>query len=114
MNSQEHAYGCGISCVAYLLNITYDKARQFFERESGSWDGGYYCNDIITALGKAGLKYRYRQYKIGEKIKPNSIVFIKNIQILSQNINNMINLFHLQIFNLLSVKMEINSKNFNR
>jgi hypothetical protein len=76
---QEEADGCGISCVASILNISYKKALRLFGKKPKHRQG-YYCKEIINALKKKRKNYSYKKANKTTKryLKvPGTIVFIK-------------------------------------
>jgi hypothetical protein len=77
--SQEEDLGCGVACIASLLNINYKKAIKIFGKRYNKFKGTY-CNDIKHILNKKGLNYQYG--KATPKTKKylevsGTIVFIK-------------------------------------
>lgn len=77
---QEHFSGCAVACVASILNISYKKAlNSFDEGKEKAKFRGFFCKEIVRALEKNGLKYRFSY--IGRKkehIYPiGTIVFLK-------------------------------------
>ncbi len=62
--TQDHTMGCGVACVASVLNISYDNALQLFKNKENAWTKGYMCIDLIYALKKGGKIYSYKQLKI--------------------------------------------------
>jgi hypothetical protein len=61
--SQDRA-GCGIACVAHLLNTTYCDAKKTFHRmrkrreiKGNEKTYGYSCNALVAVLNNRGLKY---------------------------------------------------------
>lgn len=76
--TQKHPSGCGIACVAYALEISYDDALALFQNGlKRAKNEGFYCHDILKALDD---NYCYF-YVTGKKrhliYKPNTIVYIK-------------------------------------
>ena len=78
---QKHPFGCGATCVAFVLGLDYSTALKLFEDgENKAINRGFYCRDIVDALMKKGLyfEFKYLKPKIRQKIYQNySIVFIK-------------------------------------
>ena len=78
---QEDELGCGVSCVAFILSISYENALDLFIngiRKAKSQ--GFLCKDLVTVLKKAGLSYefKYIKIKIRKKIyKENTIVYLR-------------------------------------
>jgi len=71
--------GCGVACVASLLEISYKNSIKLFN-EKHAPTKGYYLKELINALRKKGLNYKYS--KVTDKTKKylktqGSIVFIK-------------------------------------
>lgn len=60
--SQEHVFGCAVSCVASRCGMTYREAHALFDSPSHAWMRGYYCEEIVAALGRAGLRYSYERF----------------------------------------------------
>jgi len=77
--TQEHACGCAVACVAAVLGTTYKKALALFDDPGHAGNRGYYCREIVEALGKAGRRYAYSYVKAGrDAIRlPGTIVFIR-------------------------------------
>ncbi len=76
--TQEHTAGCGIACIASILNIDYNEALSFFNKEYVS-RRGYYCGEMVKVLNKNGLNYRYSKANSKTKrllSKPGTIAFI--------------------------------------
>lgn len=53
---QEHPYGCGVACVANILNIGYSDALRLFGPEGPhkAETFGFYLHELCMALRKAG------------------------------------------------------------
>jgi len=76
--TQQHPMGCGVACVAYIAEITYQAALKLFKNPENAPDKGYYCRDIVEALRNLGKNYTYRALKADNKellSKKNIIVF---------------------------------------
>ena len=77
---QVHPSGCGVACVAQVLEISYGRALRLFRNgELYAMLRGFYCRDLVRALNKAGRKSRFvfvnnRQRKI--IYRNGTIVFI--------------------------------------
>ncbi|MDP2671522.1 MAG: hypothetical protein Q8P13_03655 [bacterium] len=75
---QEDDFGCGVACVASILEIGYQSALSLFrEGEKKSQNTGFYCREIVEVLANQGLRYEYnyikpklrkRIYKEGEMV----------------------------------------------
>jgi len=78
---QEDSFGCGVACVASILDINYQNSLNLFKNgRIKANNTGFLCKDIIESLTKRGLSYEYKYItkKIRKKIyKPNTIVFLK-------------------------------------
>jgi len=59
---QKHPWGCGVACVAYVLQIPYNQALTLFDKYEDSIPG-YYCPDIEDALVRGGLMYEWYQFQ---------------------------------------------------
>ncbi len=78
---QENEMDCAVACVAFILNIDYQKALILFDKPKNAKNKGFLCKEICLALGKGGLNFNYKYIKTS-KIKDlmrknNSIVFLK-------------------------------------
>lgn len=78
--TQEHASGCAVACVAFVVGTSYSKALKLFKHPEYVGARGYYCREIVEALKKAGKSYEFR--KITPKTKhllllDDAIVFVK-------------------------------------
>ncbi len=72
--------GCAIACAAFLLKISYKKAKSKFKHSEHSCTKGFYCQEITDVLNKEGLNYSFckinhKNKKITDKI--GSIVFVE-------------------------------------
>lgn len=56
--TQEQPMGCGLACVASAANVSYKKVLALVKREYAS-TRGFYCQDLVDALKKLGLHYKY-------------------------------------------------------
>jgi ABC-type bacteriocin/lantibiotic exporter with double-glycine peptidase domain len=77
--SQKHNLGCGAACLAFLLNISYDKVVNYFGEKKLN-NEGLYLKEMIKFLKKYGYEgdYKYLKPKLKRKIyKSGTIVFIK-------------------------------------
>lgn len=78
---QKDPYGCGIACVAFILNKEYFEVLSLIE--SGSFkakNSGFSCKDLVMILKKVQKDYRYKYIttKLKKKIYNNyTIIFIK-------------------------------------
>jgi hypothetical protein len=81
--TQEHSMGCGIACVAFLLNLPYRDVLSRCRTKRHAWTRGFYCRELVTLLKKNGKTYRWRAFSRIEKninIPNGSIVFLKPCQ----------------------------------
>jgi Imm-5 like putative immunity protein len=77
--TQEHPWGCGVACVAYVLGMPYPQALALFTRDEDVTPG-YHCPDIVDALAKGGLEYEwyeFHSYMSEADLPDNSIVFVR-------------------------------------
>ena len=77
--TQEQGAGCAIACIASILGTSYKNVLKLFDKNRAP-TRGYYSNEIVSALRKKGLNYKYA--KLTNKTKKyledyGSIVFIK-------------------------------------
>jgi hypothetical protein len=78
--TQEESMGCGIACVASRIGEDYQSTRKLFSDSERSLNEGYYCEDLIEALEKKGLKYGFKEIKEGDEgivNRTGTIVFAK-------------------------------------
>ena len=77
---QEEPSGCGICCVAFILNKSYRESKKLFTHPEYASLRGYYCRDIVKALKKGGLAYTYAKVRKNNKKllqKLGTIAFIR-------------------------------------
>lgn len=72
---QEDPLGCGIACVAFVLGMSYKRAKRRFSRPAEAERRGFFCKDIVRALGRGGR--RYRTERCGNRRADGTIVFIR-------------------------------------
>lgn len=78
---QENQLGCAVACVAFRLNISYKNSLVLFRyRKRKAKNTGFLCKEVMKALGKRGLNYKYSYIK--DKIKnkiyqSGAIVFLR-------------------------------------
>ena len=75
--TQKDALGCGIACVAFVVNCSYQDAKKNFFKNFNE-KKGLYCKDIVKAFEKAKKEYGYKKVKAKKQFKENTIVFIKS------------------------------------
>lgn len=61
--TQNHGLGCGVACVAAVLEVSYTKALTLFKNPKQAWTKGYYCRDLVFALEAGKRKYSYKHLK---------------------------------------------------
>lgn len=65
---QKDLCGCAIACVAFVLRISYDKAKKLFKNSDDySKFRGFYCREVVQALQNGKVNYRYA--RISHKTK---------------------------------------------
>lgn len=82
---QEHALGCAVACVASLCGLTYKDALTLFHSPENAWTRGYYCSEIVAALGRAGIDYVFSTFNSSEHHflleRTGTIVFLDHSQL---------------------------------
>jgi hypothetical protein len=77
---QEHVAGCAVACVAFVLNLSYQKALPLFTKgKYRTGIRGFYAREVATALNRHGKHYSYHyidKRNLGRIYKEGSIVFI--------------------------------------
>lgn len=73
---QEDPLGCGIACVAFVLGISYRRAKRYFRRPAEAERRGFFCRDIVFALKRAGKTCEVKCCR-KKTWKPGTIVFIR-------------------------------------
>ncbi len=79
MIAQEDELGCGVACVANLLDISYAQALQLFDKPENAKTKGFKCKEIMAVLQKSGIgaSYKYLKPRLKSKIyQPGVIVLI--------------------------------------
>lgn len=78
---QEDRLGCAVACVSFRLNISYKNSLFLFEHgKKKAKNIGFLCKEVVRALGKGELNYKYNYIKdkIRKKIcQPGTIVFLR-------------------------------------
>lgn len=78
--TQIHPSGCGVACVAQVLEMSYSRALKLFRNgEFYAMLRGFYCKDLVMALNMAGRKSKFIfiSKKVGPRIYTSgTIVFI--------------------------------------
>jgi len=78
---QEDQLGCAVACVSFRLNIPYKNSLVLFRYgKRRSKNTGFLCKEVVKALEKWGLNYKYSYIK--DKIKnkicqSGTIVFLR-------------------------------------
>ncbi|MFZ9596379.1 MAG: hypothetical protein ACO3A2_09910 [Bdellovibrionia bacterium] len=78
--TQEHMTGCAVACVAYLMGVSYQRALEAFKSPHQAWGQGFYCDEIVEALGVFGKNYFYDRLTVYNRSlleKPDVIVFVE-------------------------------------
>lgn len=80
--AQKDGLGCAVACVAFVLNIPYSDAVDFFQdgRRRVNGEANFYCPEIVKILNSNGLTYKWKKLSEGknvEEIEENSIVFVE-------------------------------------
>lgn len=77
---QEHPYGCGVACVAEVLNITYGQALQLLGPDAAhkAETFGFYCHELTAAIRAGGRRSWWVEVQSTGPYwtSPDSIVFI--------------------------------------
>lgn len=68
---QEDSFGCSVACIASLLGITYKEAKKLFAKPQNAKKIGFYCEDIVSALGNEYIWTTNLYY-----LKEGAIVFV--------------------------------------
>ena len=74
---QEDPLGCGIACAAFVLGMSYKRAKRRFSRPAEAERRGFFCKDIVRALGRGGLEYRAERCRGANRWSNGTIVFIR-------------------------------------
>ncbi|MDP1689514.1 MAG: cysteine peptidase family C39 domain-containing protein [bacterium] len=79
--TQKDEMGCGVACLAFNLNCSYNKALQLLKGDrKKAKNYGFFCKDIVAGLHRSGENYQFKyiKTKIRNQIYQNqTIVFIK-------------------------------------
>ena len=78
---QEHTFGCSVACAAAVMGVSYQEALAVFsDGQEKALKVGFYCREIVEALGKVGLKYEYKRFNATQHRnlhKSGTIVFLR-------------------------------------
>lgn len=76
--TQKLDYGCGVACLAYICNITFEQAVDFLGKEY-SVKHGWRPSDLVAALNRQGFSYKnhYVRKKRGLNFSNGTIVLIE-------------------------------------
>lgn len=77
--SQKDAAGCGIACLAFALDISYDEVLNLLKGDPDSFRmNGIYCRDMVEVLVQKGVNahWCYVGKKPPRTYQDNSIVFL--------------------------------------
>lgn len=78
---QEHSYGCGVACVAFILQTDYATILNTIEKGKYKAENiGFFCKELTSLLNNRGNAYKWRYIK--PKLRKiiyasNVVVFIK-------------------------------------
>ncbi len=76
--TQKDDFGCGIACVAFICNVSYDHAKnRYFKFPEDAESIGFYCRDLVYSLSKAEKNYKYKYHKRKMQWKEGMIIYIK-------------------------------------
>ena len=81
--TQEDLMGCSVACVAFALNKSYKSTKSLFDKPKDVSFRGYYCREIVKALKRGGLNYKFskltqKNKEVKKKLNNfGTIVFIK-------------------------------------
>ncbi len=75
--TQKDSLGCGIACVAFILDKNYTDTKKYFKGLGDVNKTGYLCRDLVRVLAKKDLNYDYHYLKRRITFKEGTIVFIK-------------------------------------
>lgn len=75
---QKDPMGCGVACVAYVLNISYKSALKLFAEKDKRLSRGYTSKDITDALTRFGICYKsvYVGRDKNPSVEVDSIVYV--------------------------------------
>lgn len=77
---QEHAFGCGVACVAFVAQVPYHNVAELLGNNKAI-SNGFRCIELITALHSYGYKeytLKYLKPRLRRSIYKNGvIVFVK-------------------------------------
>lgn len=80
--AQEHDFGCGAACVAFVVGVEYREVVAKLGEEAARTKG-FWCKDLKRVLNNYGLEYevKYMKLNMKKRIYTNgAIVFIKRSQ----------------------------------
>ena len=60
--TQQHAYGCGVACVAFVTKESYQDVLKVL-RADAAQAKGFFCKDLVIALDAYGSAYAYKYLK---------------------------------------------------
>lgn len=77
--TQQHHFGCGAACVAFVAEVSYRKAVELLGIEKAVKQG-FTCQELVVTLQQLGWSFTYKY--INAKVQPQiyqdgTIVFIK-------------------------------------
>jgi hypothetical protein len=77
--TQEHDYGCGVACVAFVTGVPYQQVVNLLNRNKTT-SQGFLCKDLVVVLDNLGYPYNFKYLKPRLRIKiyrEGTIIFIK-------------------------------------
>lgn len=78
---QEHYYGCGVACIAFVTKKIYQDVINSIESgENKAENKGFFCGELVVFLNNNGFYYywKYINKKIRSKIyQQGVVVFVK-------------------------------------
>jgi len=57
--TQEDPNGCGVACLAFVLNKSYNETRRYFNEKK--LETGVYCPTLVKILRERGMDYEYQK-----------------------------------------------------
>lgn len=76
--------GCGAACAAFASGTTYAVALNAFTTPEHAWTRGFWCEEIVEALGRLGHSYSFSRFdkpKFEAKLTiPGTIIFVESCE----------------------------------
>ena len=60
--TQQHDYGCGVACVAFVTSKSYKYTLKVLRADAAKVKG-FFCKDLVIALSTYGSAYGYKYLK---------------------------------------------------